>query len=190
MFFQASTALIGPCRPGLPALMFKLTAGLVLGLLPALVRPAAAAASTPASAASVEEYRDDRSSGEALVRSLYNAINRHEFLRAYSYFGEAAKPASFEDFAKGYQTTGHVRLKLGEAREEGAAGSLFTNVPVAIKASDRDGEEMVFSGCYVTRLAQPALQESPPFAPLHIEKATLAKVSRSFKTVRPTCPDR
>ncbi|TIR87704.1 MAG: DUF1176 domain-containing protein, partial [Mesorhizobium sp.] len=37
-------------------------------------------------------YIDDRSSAEAVVRSLYSAINRHEFARAWGYFGDT-KPA-------------------------------------------------------------------------------------------------
>ncbi|TGV49544.1 DUF1176 domain-containing protein, partial [Mesorhizobium sp. M2D.F.Ca.ET.160.01.1.1] len=31
-------------------------------------------------------YIDDRSSADAVIRSLYSAINRHEFARAWGYF--------------------------------------------------------------------------------------------------------
>ena len=37
-------------------------------------------------------YVDDRSSAEAVIRSLYSAINRHEFTRAWGYYGDT-KPA-------------------------------------------------------------------------------------------------
>ena len=192
MFGQASTASILTCGLNNRALLRGALAGLALGLsaglAPGLVSKAAASSPPPVDQ-SASDYRDDRSTGALLIRSLYNAINRHEFLRAWSYFGEAANPPSFEDFAKGYEKTDHVRLKLGRVREEGAAGSTFTNVPAAIEAIDRDGKKTVFSGCYVTRLVQPAIQETPPFAPLHIEKATLKKVSRTFDAVKPTCPD-
>ena len=187
MFDQASMASVPPRRSRLRVTIRHLSAGLVLCLSPALAMPAIASA--PPAQADGQAYRDDRSTGETLVRSLYNAINRHELLRAYSYFGEASNPPRFEDFAKGYENTDHVRLKLGKVTEEGAAGSLFANVPVAIEATDKDGGETVFSGCYVTRLTQPALQETPPFVPLHIERASLEKVNQSFKSVKPTCPD-
>ena len=46
-----------------------------------------------------ENYQDDRSSPESLIRSLYNAINHHEYARAWSYYGEA--PATdFTTYAK------------------------------------------------------------------------------------------
>lgn len=134
-------------------------------------------------------YLDDRSSGESLIRSLYNAIDRHEYLRAYSYFGEAADRPDFESFAKGYATTDHVRLKLGEITGEGAAGSLYTNVPAAIEATDTDGTSEVFTGCYVTRLAQPSVQATPPFQPIHIEKASLERATQSFDAAKPVCPE-
>ncbi len=187
MFAQSYTAFAQPRHSLDRAVRRGLLAGLVFGLVSGFALPAAASA--PPVNSSGQDYRDDRSTGALLIHSLYNAINRHEFLRAWSYFGEAANPPSFTEFAKGYEKTDHVRLKLGKVREEGAAGSTFTNVPVAIEATDRDGRKTVFSGCYVTRLVQPAIQETPPFAPLHIEKATLKKVSRSFDAVKPSCPD-
>ena len=54
----------------------------------------------PAGAGS-EEFIDDRSSPERVLLSLYNAISRQEYLRAWSYFGEGAAP-SFEAFRDGY----------------------------------------------------------------------------------------
>ena len=45
-------------------------------------------------------YIDDRSSPQALVQSLYNAINRKEFARAYSYFSVPPQP-SLNEYAKG-----------------------------------------------------------------------------------------
>ncbi len=171
------------------ALRRAAVAGLVLSLSPGLVS-LAGASSTPTSDRTEQDYRDDRSTGAALIGSLYNAVDRHELLRAWSYFGEAADRPSFADFAKGYESTDHVRFKLGKVTEEGAAGSLFANVPAAIEATDRDGRKTVFSGCYVTRLTQPAIQETPPFVPLHIETATLKKVNQAFDAVTPSCPDR
>lgn len=139
-------------------------------------------------------YQDDRSSPEALVQSLYNAINRHEFLRAWSYHahnasasaGDDAALADYESFKKGYEDTDFVTLLTGEASEEGAAGSIYYHLPVAIDAVGSDGKHTQFAGCYTLRLAQPAIQDAPPFQPLHIESGTLDEAnSEALETILP-----
>jgi len=116
-------------------------------------------------------YLDDRSSPEALVQSLYNAINRREYARAYSYFG--TPPAKDLDaYAKGYETTESVDVVTGAASEEGAAGSIYYSLPVAILAHEASGEEKVFAGCYEFRFVQPSVQTTP-YMPLQIESGKL-----------------
>jgi hypothetical protein len=51
--------------------------------------------------ASEAPYVDDRSSADAVVRSLYSAINRHEFARAWGYFGDIKPAKDFDSFVKG-----------------------------------------------------------------------------------------
>jgi hypothetical protein len=135
---------------------------------PRLLLPAAQAAEPPA-------YLDDRSTPASLVRSLYNAINRKEYARAYGYFNDSATP-SYKDYTAGYKTTGTVELAVGTVQEEGAAGSILSSVPVAIRAHMDDGTAKTFAGCYWLRIAQPTIQ-TPPFQPLHIEKAKLKPAS-------------
>lgn len=135
-----------------------------------------------------ESYQDDRSTPVLLIGSLYNAIDRHEYLRAWSYFSEESGRPDFEAFQKGYETTGGVRLKLGEPVSDGAAGSVFTSVPTVIEATGTDGSVRVFSGCYVTRLVQPANQATPPFVPLQIVKATLRPARTKFDETSGDCP--
>ncbi|MCQ8782414.1 hypothetical protein [Mangrovibrevibacter kandeliae] len=146
-------------------------------------------AMSPSQAAASEgkAYRDDRSTPEALITSLYNAVNRKEYLRAWSYFSDTDDRPAFENFAKGYETTASVRLLLGETDSEGAAGSIYTQVPVAIEATADDGSVAVFTGCYLTRLVQPADQATPPFRPLQIEKAKLARSQQAFADADPSC---
>ena len=43
-------------------------------------------------------YLDNRSDPASLLRSYYNAINRREFARAWSYLGEAKPSASLDAF--------------------------------------------------------------------------------------------
>lgn len=117
-------------------------------------------------------YRDDRSDAASLVRSLYNAIDRKEYARAWDYFGDRKPAADFAAFAEGYAGTEAVDVALGAVSEEGAAGSVYFQVPLAIRAHRADGKEEVFAGCYVVRQVNPAIQE-PPFRPLQIEKGSL-----------------
>lgn len=117
-------------------------------------------------------YLDDRSSPEAVVRSLYSAIGRHEYARAWSYFGEDKPAKDFDSFAKGYENTDSIELRVGNISEEGAAGSIYYGVPVAIRATDKKGEDAVFAGCYTLRQVNADIQE-PAFNPIHIEKGEL-----------------
>lgn len=135
-----------------------------------------------ASAQDQVAYVDDRSDGPALVRSLYNAINRHEYARAYSYFSEPAD--SYESFVQGYAKTVDVQVLTGSVTQEGAAGSIYAPVPVAIKSTEKGGKEKIFAGCYITRIANAAIQE-PPFSPLLIESAELEKVAGPLENALP-----
>lgn len=141
----------------------------------------------PAFAQDDEAYRDDRSDAVALVQSLYNAINRQEFLRAWSYFDEVAKPGAPEAFAEGYADTERVTVHPGEPQTEGAAGTLYTRLPVVIEAVTTDGASTVYAGCYITRLAQPANQQTPPIMPLHIVAAELEPVGTEASAASGSC---
>src|SRR6185437_17036568 len=89
-----------------------------------------AAVTFPAFAAE-PAYLDDRSTAAALVKSFYNAVDRHEYARAYTYFGAAGGPQPYAQFAAGYADTVSVRVVTGTAQGEGAAGSTYFTLPVA-----------------------------------------------------------
>ncbi|PYE35016.1 hypothetical protein C8J35_103422 [Rhizobium sp. PP-F2F-G38] len=129
-------------------------------------------------------YVDDRSDGAKLVQSLYNAIERKEYARAYAYFGDKPPAGDYASFVLGYKNTVDVEVKTGVVTQEGAAGSLYAPVPVAVRSVDKDGKERVFAGCYVTRIVNAAIQE-PPFTPLHIESAELGEVKTPFAEAVP-----
>lgn len=132
-------------------------------------------------------YVDDRSDGAALVRSLYNAINRKEYARAYGYFGASRPVGEFKAFADGYAKTVSVEAKFGKVLTEGAAGSIYSAVPVAIKSIEEGGKARFFSGCYVTRIINPSLQV-PPFTPYQIETARLDEAEGPIEEAIPaTC---
>lgn len=140
-------------------------------------------------------YYDDRSTAASVIESLYNAINRAEYLRAWSYFAVAyvdgdvsAKQADFEQFAEGYAETQSVQVLVGAETSEGATGTIYYNIPVAIEATNTDGSISSFSGCYTLRLTQPSVQEIPPFTPLAIAEGELAPAEGSLEAILPgTC---
>jgi hypothetical protein len=122
-------------------------------------------------------YLDDRSSPEALITSYYNAITRREYARAFSYYGEDAAPSSYDRWERGYADTHGVEVRFGKVREEGAAGSVYYDVPVKLDVETTAGERRYFSGCYVIRLANPAIQDVP-YVPMQIEQASLRRSTR------------
>ena len=140
-----------------------------------LISGAVLACSACAATAQEQTYVDDRSDGAALIRSLYNAIARQEYARAYSYFGDQKPAGDYRSFVEGYAKTVDVQVITGTVTTEGAAGSIYAPVPVAVKSIEKGGTEHVYAGCYVTRIVNAANQE-PPFTPLHIESAELEEV--------------
>ena len=133
------------------------------------------AVALPSVASADDKYLDNRSDAASLVRSLYNAVNRKEYARAWDYYGDQKPAKTYDKFVQGYADTQRVDVATGAVSEEGAAGSIFYSVPVAIKATDSKGNQKTFAGCYTARLAQPQIQE-PPFQPMHIEKGQLKPV--------------
>ncbi|UVK37206.1 DUF1176 domain-containing protein [Mesorhizobium sp. AR10] len=134
-------------------------------------------------------YVDDRSDSAAVVRSLYSAINRHEFARAWGYYGDTKPAKDFDAFVKGYDGTDKVEVETGAVSDEGAAGSIFYNVPVAIRATDKDGKQAVFAGCYTLRQVSAQIQE-PPFSPIFIDKGALKPSTADFEEALPaSCGD-
>lgn len=116
-------------------------------------------------------YSDDRSTPQALVKSLYNAVSRKEYARAWSYFSSPPSK-NFDAFVKGYDGTAFVEAATGRPVIDGAAGSVFYKQPVAIQAVSESGEESIFAGCYTIRQVNAQIQE-PPFQAMTIEKGAL-----------------
>lgn len=126
-------------------------------------------------------YLDDRSTPDALIESYYSAINRKEYVRAYSYYSEEGREPDFKKYAKGYQDTKSVEIKLGKPEGDGAAGSTYWSVPIAIKSIASDGTDKVFTGCYTLRLASPAAQATPPYQPMSIMTGSLTPSEKSLE---------
>ena len=121
-----------------------------------------------------DAYLDNRSSAESLVRSYYNAVNSHDYARAYTYFSNPPVK-DFDTFQKGFADTGHVDVLTGDVSGEGAAGHTFYSVPTAIRAKGTDGKLKYFAGCYTVSAVNGPIQD-PPSRPYEIDKASLKPI--------------
>jgi hypothetical protein len=132
----------------------------------------------PGTGIDAARYIDDRSAGEELLRSYYNAVNRKEYARAYSYWeAGAAGLAAFPAFSAGYANTRSVALTTKAGTIGAAAGQTYYTVPAVVTASNTDGSTTVFSGCFTLHLGSPNAQATPPFRPLGIQSAKIAQAA-------------
>lgn len=136
--------------------------------------PEAAATSAPAVTLpdySSATYVDDHSTPAGLVISFANAINRHEYIRAYSYWSNPDKTfGSLDAFTSSYDSTDHVTVLLGNVSSEGAAGSVYSTIPVVLTQSLTDGSSKRMANCYVLRFLQPGNFGAPPFDPMFFDQ--------------------
>lgn len=124
-------------------------------------------------------YLDDRSTAAALMLSYFNAINRREYLRAYSYYEDNADIGTLDEFSEGYAETALVSVVAGPITDGGAAGSIYFTVPMILNATTTTGVQQKFAACYVLRLPQPGNYAAPPINPMHIERGTATAIPLS-----------
>ncbi len=141
----------------------------------------------PVAAASAEPpFLDDRSSPQALVRSLYNAIDRQEFARALSYFAEAPAESSAA-FAEHMREVESHRVVAGHPGREEAGERVRFELPVSVEATRRDGSVRVMAGCYTLSAPLPS-EES--YEPLLILEGGLEPADAALEAALPTsCGD-
>jgi len=114
-------------------------------------------------------FLDDRSGPLETVSSLLNALNRKEYVRAYSYYQNASVyPGPYDQYAAGYADTATITAVFGTEQSEAAAGNLYYKQPLAMHVQKTDASIQTFVGCYTLHLAQPAGQYTPPFQPMGI----------------------
>ena len=125
-------------------------------------------------------YLDDRSTPKTLIASYFNALNRQEFVRAWGYWDDQIAGTNFEDYVEGFSSVIASEFKMGTPVSEGAAGSIFTKIPLVVMSVDEDGWKEVYQGCFLTRIATPNIQ-SPPYLGLHFWQGYLTPIEESFK---------
>lgn len=126
-------------------------------------------------------YIDNRSGALEALQSLFNAINRKEFARAYGYWEPSANLPSFNSFQQGYANTQSVQWTYGAPSSDAGAGQFYYSVPVTLRAQATGGLQ-TFVGCYVLHLANPGIQAAPPFQPLGVHSGSLTLVANNADT--------
>jgi hypothetical protein len=99
-----------------------------------------------------QDALDNASTPVSLLDSYYNAVNRRDYARAYSYWETPPRNASLEQFSQGYANTANVEVFVGlDIQGGGAAGSVYMEIPALLIATNTDGSQQVYAGCYVVR---------------------------------------
>ena len=98
----------------------------------------------------------DLAAAQAVIREYYDAIASRDYQRAYLLWGDSGRSSdqTFEEFRAGFRNTAAVDVRIGEpGRIEGAAGSLFIEIPVQIEAEQVSAGVQRFAGSYTLRRA-------------------------------------
>lgn len=117
---------------------------------------------------------------EILV-SYYDAINSGQYRRAYNFWKNP--PQNYREFVRGYNDTRRVRLLTNpNIPAEGAAGSLYKEVPTVLISTMKNGSRQIFYGCYTLRkinLRPPDIAKEDTW---HIDKGDLKSAPANANT--------
>lgn len=103
---------------------------------------------------------DFRDTPPDVLASLFDAVNRQDYGRAYNYWENLTTTP--EQFAQGYADTSQVIVALIPPSSIGAAaGSMYAQIPTFLLATHNDGTIHPFQGCYVTRRTNPGVTDPP-----------------------------
>jgi hypothetical protein len=157
-----ATATLAPSNTPLPAATATLAPSNT---------PVPAATNTAVPNPTTPNYIDDRSTASQVIVSLYNAINRREYARAYDYWTNPSTTlGNLTTYANGYQNTASVVLAFGQITSGNGAGQVYYTVPVILKTTAGNGTHANFAACYVVHQSQPANFGAPPFTPMGIDR--------------------
>ena len=117
---------------------------------------------------------DNPDSPVDLLASYYNAINLHDYQRAYGYWGSPTE--SYNEFASGFAETVSAQLIVQPPDRIGlAAGSQYAAIPTVLIATHTDGSVHTFAGCFTTRKSNLIPEEDV----WHLYTADLVEVSNT-----------
>lgn len=113
----------------------------------------------------------------AALAAYYAAINARDFQQAFRLW--ESPTSNFDRFVRGFADTDKSRLFVEPSAEvEGAAGSLYAQIPAIVIAQMRNGGERFFAGCYTMR------RRNDPQGTWRIYRANIAPVSANAALLR------
>ena len=110
----------------------------------------------PQAAVSDTIVRDTSVTPAQLIRRYYDAIQAGKYDSAYALWGQSGQASGKNRaaFSAGFAQTKQVHATVSDSVQlEGAAGSQYATVPVAVDATLRDGTRQHFEGTYTLRRA-------------------------------------
>ncbi|MGH7726293.1 MAG: hypothetical protein ACREOU_12775 [Candidatus Eiseniibacteriota bacterium] len=122
--------------------------------------------------------RNSRSAPADIVIRYYEAIEDGRYRDAYDLWGRsgAGSGKTFEAFADGFRETANTSVEIvGPVQTEGAAGSIYAEVPVVVRATTIRGETQRFTGSYTLRRVNDVPGATAEQLRWHIESARLAR---------------
>jgi hypothetical protein len=124
-------------------------------------------------------FYEERTDPVAALISYYNAINRKEYERAYSYFQGAPNPdptlaPPYKQFLQGYGDTALVTVAVGKVFMDAGAGNRYATFPVVLTARHTNGSTQLFSGCYTMHRVAEGISDDPNDELWSISAAKLA----------------
>lgn len=131
-------------------------------------------------------FIDDRSTPRQVIASFYNAIERQEQARAYSYLGQYTAPADFEAWATPFYDVAEVDLLLGEPVTHTTAGSISYDLPVVAGFTDWHGAQRYEVGCIGVLYTLPH-DAVPPYQSMYISGYRMQPATGTPRL--PTCED-
>ena len=135
--------------------------------------PAPTATNTAAANPTLANYLDDRSTPSQVIVSFYNAINRHEYLRAYNYWATPdTSLGSFNAWASGYSDTASVDLVFGQITGDPGMSQVYYTIPVVLKVTKTNNAHTNYAACYVVHEASPDVYGAPPISPMGIARGS------------------
>lgn len=110
-----------------------------------------------------------------VVERYYAALNARDYQTAWSQWGEGGpRGQPLDRFSAGFSHTRSTRVTIGTLPPgEGAAGSIYQTVPVAVEAVLDSGRRQRFTGSYVMRRVNDVDGATPAQRRWHIDSATL-----------------
>ncbi|MFB2895867.1 hypothetical protein ACE1CI_23405 [Aerosakkonemataceae cyanobacterium BLCC-F50] len=127
-----------------------------------------------------DKTRLEQQRAAEVIRHYYDAINRKDYKSAYADWAGrgAASGQSFEEFKKGFANTTSVKVNIGQPGSiNGAAGSLYIEIPVNITATTVNRTTQRFAGNYTLKRINDVPGSTPEQRRWHLYSAKINPVS-------------